>query len=89
MKTRLHVTSRYQYRVTVNGNTGDIVDTLPSERWENIAQVMEDRGGLATLERRIVTNASILPMLASMDGWTVLPDGVVVGPWYILAQLNL
>jgi len=49
-------TARYQYRITVNGTQGKVLDLYPDDQWHHIADVVEERGAmLATLERRLIT----------------------------------
>ena len=48
-----------QYRITVNGTQGEVLNSLPSQQWSRIAQVIEDRGGVAMLEWRTVFDESL------------------------------
>jgi hypothetical protein len=80
--------NRYQYRITANGSTGPVLDAYPGQWWAQIAEVCENRGGQAILERRLITTADILPLLADRSGWMEL-GAQVVSPWEILAQLDL
>jgi len=77
-----------QYRVEVNGTTGPI-QGYPGEQWERVAQAIEDRGGLARLYCRLVTDHGILPMLGDdRAGWLVLKDKVI-SPWDVLAEIEV
>lgn len=77
---------REQFRVTVHGTTGPIVDHIP-DNWSEIARYIENRGGTAALERRLITDKSILPMLADTTGYIVIGD-IVICPWEVLAKLE-
>ena len=78
----------YQYRITVNGSQGEILDHIPDERWSLICEVMEQRGQYAKLERRLITTHDILPLLVDPTGYIKLNDNVVVCPWQILAEAD-
>ena len=80
--------SKYQYRLTVNGATGSILDEYPKEQWSRIAEVIDSRGGIATFERRLITDHDILPMLTDPTGFIKLSDNVVVCPWEVLAGME-
>ncbi len=80
--------SRYQYRLTVNGVTSKILDEYPKEQWSRTAEVVDTRGGIATFERRLITNHDILPMLTDPTGYIKLNDNVVVCPWEVLAGME-
>ena len=77
---------QYQYRITVNDQQ-HITDNYPGEQWERIAQVQEERGFNAKLERRLITDVSILPMLENAKGYLKL-KGKVICPWEVLAELQ-
>jgi hypothetical protein len=79
---------RYQYRLKVNGTIGPILDTFPGEKWTEICVVIDARGGTATLERRLITDHDILPMLADPTGFIKLKDNTVVCPWEVLAGME-
>lgn len=81
-------TDYYQYRITINGEAGPIVDNNPTAGWSTIASFIEDRGGIATLHRRLVTDDSILPMLTDRTGYLVLKDKVI-SPWIVLAEVEV
>jgi hypothetical protein len=76
---------RYQYRLTFNGATGPILDEYPGQRWAQVAEICESRGGEAVLERRLVTTADILPLLTDRSGWMEFGTQVV-SPWETWAQ---
>lgn len=78
---------RYQYRIKANGAESQVLDSCPSDQWAFAAQGIEDRGGVATLERRLITDESIFPMLVTPAGWKRL-GAVVVGPWAIIAEVE-
>lgn len=77
----------YQYRITVNNSQGQITDNYPGDQWSNIAGVQEDRGIHAILERRLITDETILPMLTNSKGYLKLKDKVIC-PWEIIAELQ-
>lgn len=77
--------SRYQYRLTVNGNVGPIQDKYPGEQWQKICDT--DRIDQAKFERRLVTDRGVLTSLADAFGW-ISTGGVVIGPWETLAELT-
>lgn len=74
----------FQYRIIVNTVEGQILENIP-DCWSFICGIMEQRGQNARLERRLVTDKSILPLLTDTKGWVVLRD-TVVSPWEILAE---
>lgn len=78
----------YQYRITVNESQGPIVDKCPSEQWAKIAERWDFRGGIrALLERRLITDTDILPLLGGKpDGYIVLGE-MVICPWENFGQL--
>lgn len=81
--------SRWQYRLKVNGATGPILDTYPGEQWTKICEVIDNRGGTATFERRLITEHDILPMLTDTTGFMKLDDNIVVCPWEVLAGMEV
>ncbi len=44
-------TARYQYRITVNGTQGKVLDLYPDDQWHHIADVVEERGAMLAIER--------------------------------------
>lgn len=70
----------YQYRITVNGSIGPVLTTYPGEHWSHVATCSEDRGLTATLERRLVTDTSILELLTDATGYLKLGNTVLC-PW--------
>ena len=76
-----------QYRITVGTAQGAILNTCPSEQWSNIADTVEERGYNATLERRLITDESILPLLTDRTGYINL-KGKVFCPWEVIAELH-
>lgn len=80
---------RHQYRITVNDAQGPIVDAIADGQWEQVAQVAEDRGYSAKLERRLVTDDSFFTMNGGpVAGYMRLPNGVVIGQWEVMASFN-
>lgn len=78
----------YQYRITYDAQIGKILDKLPSKQWGKVCQVCEHRGIIAYLERRLITDEDILPLLEDATGFIKLKDGRVICPWEILAGMN-
>jgi hypothetical protein len=78
---------KYQYRITVNNNQSPITDIYPGNQWSKIAQHQQERGYHATLERRLITDESILPLLANPKGYLKLKD-MVICPFQIMAELQ-
>lgn len=78
----------YQYRITVNQQQGKITDMYPGEQWSYVAQAIEDRGGYAIFERRLITDKDILPLLSDSRGFITLKDKVVC-PWEDLAVMEV
>ena len=79
----LMMKSRSEYRITVNGIQGK-VEPYPA-RWSQIADAVEERGGHAILERRMVTDLSFLEW--QPENVMILKDKVVTY-WEILAELE-
>jgi hypothetical protein len=79
---------KFQYKISVNGAEGRILDSSPDKDWKRIAEFLEARGGHAILYRRFITTPDILPLLADKTGIIRLGD-VVVCPWRIIAELEL
>jgi len=79
----LMMKSRSEYLITANGVQGKI-EPYP-ERWPKIADAVEERGGHAILERRMVTDLSFLEW--QPENVMVLKDKVVTH-WEILAELE-
>lgn len=77
---------KYQYRITLNDNQYPITDEHPGDQWSIIAANQEERGYHAILERRLITDESILPMLENPAGYLNL-KGKVICPWEIRAEL--
>lgn len=76
-----------QYRITVNGSMGAVLDAYPGKQWARAAEVCESRGLPATFERRLVTDRAILEMVGDAPGYTRLGDRVLC-PWEILAEIR-
>lgn len=77
----------YQYRITVEGATSGVLDGYPGLQWTNTTDHCEDRGLIATLERRLVTDADILELLTDATGYKKLGNRVVC-PWEIVAEMK-
>jgi hypothetical protein len=74
-----------QYRITFNGTEGPITEHIDSERWSRCVDVAEQRGLYARLERRLITDRDILPLLEDPKGYMQI-DNLVICPWEILAE---
>jgi len=80
------MTDKYQYKVIVNDAEGAVVDSVAN--WTDIAQIIEDRGGIATQYRRLVTDTTIFTDWGMpRDGWIVMGK-LAVGPWEVFAQVE-
>lgn len=83
------MTSYYQYRITVNGTVGSIINEYPGgERWSSICDVIEARGGKALLEQRLVAAGDMRKLVGDAPGYIpVEVDGELftVCPWEYLA----
>lgn len=78
----------YQYRIKVNDVTSQSLNEYPNEKWSVIGDTIEARGGKATLERRLITDSDILPMLTDTTGFITLKNNIVVCPWEIFAEIE-
>jgi hypothetical protein len=76
----------FQYRVTVNGNIGKVVDKYPSEQWARVAETCEERGYCAKLERRLITDTEILDLVVDNTGYMKLGNRVAC-PWEVIAEM--
>ena len=78
----------YQYRIEVNGTT-HLHRDYPGEVWARAAEAAEERGLVATLHRRLVTDWIILEYF---DGQ--LPEGglqlcgKIATRWEVFAQVD-
>lgn len=83
--------SYHQYRITVNKTQGEITEHYNSAQWERICELMEQRGGYAKLERRLVSDHDMKRLLGDeyLDGWIFLEEeGLSIGPWNIFAEAD-
>jgi hypothetical protein len=78
---------RYQYRITLNNTQSPITDNYPGDQWSQIAENQQERGYHAILERRLITDESILPLLTNSTGYIKLKDKVI-SPFTIIAELQ-
>jgi len=79
---------RYQYRITLNNTQSPITDDYPGDQWSKIAEHQEERGYHAILERRLITDESILPLLINTKGYLKLKNNIVLCPFEIMAELQ-
>jgi hypothetical protein len=77
----------FQYRIRTQDTFGEISEVYPSEQWAWSISCAEDRGLYVALERRLITDKEILPMLTDKAGYMVIGDKVAC-PWEILAEGN-
>jgi hypothetical protein len=77
-----------QYRVTVNDSVGKIVDSLPSEQWTHATDVVEDRGGIATLERRFIFAADYVAEWAADPSQFIQLKDKCISKWEVFAQVE-
>lgn len=81
------------YRVTVN-DSAQIWTSYPGERWSAIAQVCEDRGWTATLERRDVfefedcESRDLFLAGVCNDAAYMRLGNRVVCPWRVIAEME-
>lgn len=76
----------YQYRITIDGNRGSIADMYPGNEWSYMADIIEERGINATLERRLITDKTILDLIEDTTGYITIKD-LVICPWETIAEL--
>jgi hypothetical protein len=79
--------NKYQYRITLNNNQYPITDNYPGDQWSQIAEHQEERGYHAILEKRLITDESILPLLTNPTGYLKLKDNTVICPFETIAEL--
>lgn len=77
---------QYHYRVTINGDTGNVLNELPKS-WNEMAWLIEERGGYAKLERRAVATGDDLSDFHAWDGW-MHAGGVAFSGWEVFAELD-
>jgi len=78
-----------QRRVTFNGTTSPITAESVSEKWTGITNVVEERGGSATLECRLVIDydPDFLDGLTDKSGYITL-GGKIISPWEVQAEVG-
>jgi len=76
-----------QYRLLINGVQSAVMDHYPADQWQQAAAMVEARGGKCTLERRLITDDSILPLLANPVGY-ICVGNMVICPWEIIAEVE-
>ena len=82
--------SYYQYRITISDAQGRIESYAEcASHWERIVDPVQERGYQAKMERRLITDTDILPLLTGKTGWIVDTDeNLVVSPWEVLAAVE-
>jgi hypothetical protein len=78
----------YQYRIEVDG-TAHLHRDYPGEVWARAAEAAEERGLVATLHRRLVTDLGILDYFDGQlpEGWLQL-GGKIATAWEVFAQVD-
>lgn len=79
------MSTKHQFRVTVNGTVGEVLEHIPASWGEN-AESVEERGAYAILERRTVATGDISDCHV-WDGWITLGNVAFTG-WTIIAELD-
>ncbi len=78
----------YQYRIRVN-DAWHIYEEYPKEKWENLVEVSEYRGGFnAKLERRLITDDSILTTIENEKGYIKIRNNQLICPWEFVAEIK-
>lgn len=78
----------WQYRLTVNGSHGAVLDASQDEQWRRVCDAIEARGtGLARYERRFVTDRQFLEL--APDAPCMVIKDMVVCAWETLAEYEL
>lgn len=77
----------YQYRLTVNGSVGAVLNTYPGDQWSRIADVCEERGLCAIFERRLITDTEILDLVCDTTGYIKIGAKVACA-WEIMAEMR-
>jgi len=75
------------YRVTVEGQQGPVLNAYPGEQWARVADACEERGLTARLERRLVTDTGILELIEDTTGYIQLGARVLC-PWETIAEMG-
>jgi len=81
--------AKYYYKIAVNGTESEESNDYDSisNRWSNIAGILEGRGGHAVLYRRSVHDKSILRLLADPSQWLVV-DNIAISPYEVFAEIT-
>ena len=81
--------AKYYYKIAVNGTESEESNDYDSvsDRWSNIANVLEGRGGHAVLYRRSVHGKSILGLLADPSKWLVVGN-IAISPYEVFAEIT-
>jgi len=83
--------SRYQYQTIVNGSKSPITDK-PPVNWIEIAEVIENRGGIAQMLRRLITehDQDFIDCLTSTAGFIFLPaKNMIICDWELFAEIEV
>ena len=79
------MSSKHQYRITVNERIGEPLDAYPTS-WDANAWQIEERGAYAKLERRTIATGNVSDC-SPWDGWIVVGNQAMTG-WQIIAELD-
>lgn len=77
-----------QFRITVNDNVGKIVESMPTDQWTHATDVVEDRGGIATLERRFIFNADYVAEYAADPAQFIQLKDKCISKWEVFSQVE-
>lgn len=78
----------YQYRITVNGDAR-MRPAYPGEQWSRVSDACDDRGYTAKLERRLITDLSMLNFYPDglPAGWARIGERIICA-WEVLAEIG-
>jgi len=79
----------YQYKITVNGAQGPVLNEYPALGWQAIADALEARGGHAVLYRRLVADSVDVADVTLVYGSHIKAGGKLVFRWTVFAELDL
>ena len=83
--------SRYQYQTIVNGSKSPITDK-PPVNWSEITEAIENRGGIAQMLRRLITDydQTFVDCLTNTEGFILLPDkNMIICDWELFAEIEV
>lgn len=84
-----------QYKMTVNNSQSKPGGAEVLDRWNEYKDTINERGWEAKLERRLVTDNSMLEFMGDdrdswkADGWMIFENkNMVISPWETIAEFN-